>query len=92
MRKIIEFLFVVAMQAVLLGSFISILSIWMREDRFDHAVRIGWPLVFFSAFDVGNPTLNHGGNPPNLIVDYLVAFVLSVPLVWIFRLLLERRR
>ncbi len=39
--------------------------------------------------ELGGPTLNHGCEVGNLIIDYLVSVVLSVPIVWVFRRLLE---
>jgi uncharacterized membrane protein len=88
MKKEIIFLGISIVQALFICSFTGILSIWMREERFDQAVRIGWPSIFFTAFDLKNGTLNYSGNMGNLALDLGVSFLIALVLVWIMRRLI----
>lgn len=75
------FFSIVLVQTVFICSFTGLLSIWIREARFDAAIRIGWPAIFFTAFDANNDTLNYSGNVGNLIIDLGVSFLVALLLM-----------
>ena len=89
MKKAIIFLSISLVQACFICSFISLLSIYARDGGFDHAIRIGWPAIFFTAFDMKNDTLNHGSDIGSLVLDFGVAFLIALPIVGTIRSLLK---
>ena len=62
MKPKLLFLFIASVQAIFICSFLGLMAMALREDRFDHAIRIGWPKIFFTAFDAKNETLNYSGD------------------------------
>ncbi len=86
MKKTI-FVLIALLQAILLSAFIGLVSMDVRG--FDEAIKIGWPKVYFTAFDAGNPTMNYGAEPENFIIDTLVALIVTLPLTALYRKLLK---
>ena len=92
MKKLLIFISISIIQALFICCFTGLISIWMREERFDHAIRIGWPAIFFTAFDIKNDTLNYSVNAGGLALDLVVSFILALIWVWITRRLLLATR
>ena len=78
------------MQAIFICPFLGLMAMALREDWFDHAVRIGWPKIFFTAFDAKNETLNYSGDFGNLLVDLWLSFLLAIPLTYLLRTVLRK--
>lgn len=91
MKPTIMFLAITTFQACLSCCSIGLLAMWLREDGPNLVIKIGWPFVFFTAFDVGNPTLNHGVNTDNFMLDLAVSFLIALPMVVLLRRFLSFR-